>query len=626
MKKWVIGMAAAACLLSASESVFAQEGTNSMNYMKLEGVMGERYDANLKNWLLTAPYENPGMVQMYFRRNQSHQELVPWYGEFSGKYLTSAALCYEMDPDEELKKAGDYVVEQLAKAQDEDGYLGVWPDDQKLAGTNQSGNKTWDAWSHYHNMLGLYWWNQATGNEQAMEIVEKAVGCLYDFYITQGNKMDEDKDGTDTAIGHICALLYQETGDERCKELVEKTFVTFEEVLGGNYYQSGLENKPFYQMKRTRWECLHAIETIKENYTITGDEDYRTSFENIWDGVWRYDVLYTGGFSSGEGACGNPYDVRAIETCCTIAWMALSVDQLDLTDDPLVADQLELSTWNALLGAQQTSGRSFTYNTPMEGQRLASAHDIVFQAVAGSSELNCCSVNGPRGFGMIGQWGLTTKGEQVTVNYYGASKTELTTENNHTVTITQTGSYPFGSDLQISVAADAEYEGELRLRIPAWSENTEVKLNGEAVEGITAGTYLTLSGVKDGDAVELAFDMSPHFWQGNYEVGGKTSVYVGPILLTYDQRFNEGQETPDTLKLSELTLTEIACEDTLYPSPYLLVEATATNGESVVLCDFATAGQTGTSYTTWLPTENELPVLRESGDELLWCQRITTLE
>ncbi len=593
-----------------------------MNYLKLEGCMGERFDANMTNWLLTAPYENPGMIQMYFRRNQPHQVLVPWYGEFSGKYLISAALCYVMKPDPKLRETGDYVVEQLAKAQEPDGYLGVWPDEQKLAGKNQDGNKTWDAWSHYHNMLGLYLWNKATGNEQALEITDRAVKCLYEFFITQDHRIDEDKDGTDAVIGHICALLYQETKDERCLDLVEKTFDAFEAVFGGDYYRAGLENRPFYQMKRTRWECLHAIETIKEAYVITGKEDYRTSFENIWEGVRRYDVHNTGGFSSGERACGNPYDLRAIETCCTIAWMALSVDMLDLSDDSLVADELELSTWNALLGAQQPSGRSFTYNTPMEGQRLASAHEIVFQALAGSSELNCCSVNGPRGFGMIGQWGLKIKGEQLTVNYYGSSEAELMTEGGHTVTITQIGSYPFGSDLKICILADSDYVGELRLRIPAWSESTNVKRNGEKVDGICPGTYLILSDVRNGEMLEIAFDMSPHFWQGDYEVGGKTSVYTGPILLAYDQRFNDGQENPATLRLSELTLSPAICRDTIYPYPNLIIEAMAENGDHVVLCDFATAGQTGTTYTTWLPTENELSVCRASDEATQWCRRI----
>lgn len=618
MKKAIAAILLAVLLLYAAAAL----GEEGMVSMKLSGPMGERFDANMNNWLLTAPYHNPGMVQMYFRRNQPHQWLVPWYGEFSGKYLTSASLCYMMQPNDQLAKAIGYVVDQLALGQDEDGYLGVWPDSQKLRGRTQAGDKTWDAWGHYHNMMGLYLWHKASGSEKAWDVLDKAIGCLHDFFIVQNHDMDEDKDGTDTAIAHICALIYQDTGDERCMDLIRKAFDTFDTVLGGNYYNAGLEGTPFYRMQRTRWECLHSIQTIKAMYDITGEESYKTAFANIWDGIVRNDRHNTGGFSSGERACGNPYDLRAIETCCTVAWMALSVDMLYMSDDPYVADELELSTWNGLIGAQQANGRSFTYNTPMIGDKKASAHEIVFQAIAGSSELNCCSVNGPRGIGMIGDWGVNASGEQVTVNYYGASETTVVTDSGCKVTLVQSGAYPFGADLKIEVRADERYDGDIRLRIPFWSENTSVLRNGEALEGVTPRSYLTIHHAKDGDVYELSMDMSPHFWQGNMELGGKTSVYLGPILMTADQRFNDGNyENLPTLRLSELTIEPAECPDTLYPTPYLLVKASS--GESsVILCDFASAGQTGTQYTTWLPTEKELKTIAQASRRVQWGQRI----
>lgn len=597
-------------------------GEKEMVNMKLSGPMGERFDANVQNWLLTAPYHNPGMVQMYFRRNQPHQWLIPWYGEFSGKYLTSAALSYMMRPNDELAKTINYVVDQLALAQAENGYLGPWPDNQILRGRTQAGDKTWDAWGHYHNMMGLYLWHKATGSEKAWNVLDKSLGCLHDFFIVNNHDMDEDKDGTDTAIAHICALIYQETKDERCMDIVNKAFATFETILGGDYYNAGLEGLPFYRMKRTRWECLHAIQTIKAMYDITGKESYRSAFANIWDGIVRNDRHNTGGFSSGERACGNPYDLRAIETCCTVAWMALSVDMLNLTDDPYVADELELSTWNGLIGAQQANGRSFTYNTPMIGDKKASAHEIVFQAIAGSSELNCCSVNGPRGIGMIGDWGVTSNGEQITVNYYGASETNLITGDGHMVTITQSGSYPFGSDLKIGIHADEGFEGDIRLRIPFWSTNTVLTRNGKTVDGVEARSYLTLEKVRSGDVFEMMLDMSPHFWQGNMELGGKTSIYLGPILMAADQRFNDGKyDDLPTLKLSELTIESAECPDTLYPAPYLLVKVSS-GDNGVVMCDFASAGQTGTQYTTWLTTEKELKTIAQASERVQWGQRI----
>jgi len=103
--------------------------------------------------------------------------------------------------------------------------------------------------------------------------------------------------------------------------------------------------------------------------------------------------------------------------------MAMSVEMLRLTGDSRVADELELSLFNSGFGMMSPSGRWVTYDTPMDGARLASAHSIVFQSRAGSPELNCCSVNGPRALGLTGEWadkpiipyGLNLRYHQATV-------------------------------------------------------------------------------------------------------------------------------------------------------------------------------------------------------------------
>ena len=589
--------------------------------MMLQGAMGERFEANLEHWLLQAPYANPGMVEMYFRRNQPHQADVTWYGEFSGKYITSAALCYAMQPDERLKKAVDYVVDRLAEAQDPDGYLGVWSDDKKFVGLNAWKAKTWDVWAHYHNMLGLYYWHHVTGSQKALDVLLKAANKLYQFFCVENHPLDEDKDGTDAAVGHIFAMLYLQTHDPRWLQMVERTFETFAAPGGGDYYKAGLQDIPLYQMKRKRWECLHAIETIVEMYRISGDANYRKAFENIWWGVARYDRHNTGGFSSGEGACGNPYDTRAIETCCTIAWIALCIDMLRMTDNPIVADELELSTWNALMGAQHPSGRLFTYNTPMLGDKKASAHEIVFQSIAGSSELNCCSVNGPRGFGMIGQWGVLARGDTVTVNYYGASETLCKLGKSGKLTLVQTGDYPYDNRLQLRVVLKGKKSVVLRLRVPFWSVQTHISRNGKDLGMVEAGRYCYLEGVKNGEKIDLTFDFSLHCWQGDCDLSGKTSLYHGPILLTCDQRYEPYLDSLPTLHLPSLTLKPAASPDAVWPQPYLLLHATDKQGNSCLLCDFASAGQTGTSYTTWLPTQTTLTPPNLSSRTPQWGQK-----
>lgn len=567
--------------------------------------MAERFNACIDHWLLTAPCANPGMTEMYFRRNQKHQIIVKWYGEFSGKYITSAALAYQMQPRPELKTAIDRVVTQLALAQDTDGYLGVWPDSMKLAGMAPGGlGKTWDVWAHYHNMLGLYYWHHVSGSPQALSILHKAADCLYNYFVVQGHPLDEDKDGTDAAIGHIFALLYEDTHDHHYLQMVEHTIDTFASPTGGDYFRAGLQGVPFYQMKRRRWECLHAIQTIAALYRITGEDKYRTAFVNIWRSIRDNDRHNTGGFSSGEAACGNPYDTRAIETCCTIAWMALCIDMLDLTHDATVADELELSTWNALLGAQHPSGRTFTYNTPMLGDRKASAHDIVFQAVAGSSELNCCSVNGPRGFGMLGQWACQAYGDTLAVNFYGPSEATVRMADGTPITITQQGSYPFGPDISISVKAPGKYKGTLLLRIPAWSTDTRLAVNGKPTS-VQAATYASLP-LRNKQQINIHFDTSLRVEHGERNLSGHSTAYIGPILLAADQRYNGYASTGNSLfhdftisQLSDKTVNSNSSNSQI-ASPYLLVRATDRRGRSLLLCDFASAGQTGTTYTTWL--------------------------
>jgi DUF1680 family protein len=220
------------------------------------------------------------------------------------------------------------------------------------------------------------------------------------------------------AIVHGLGRLYRVTHEPRYWQMMRAIEKDWERA--GDYLRTGLAGVEFFQSPRPRWESLHDLQGLVEFYRISGDDQYRAAFAHHWRSILRWDRRNTGGFSSGEQATGNPFAPTAIETCCTIAWMALSVDMLGLTADPRVADEVELSFYNAALGAQHPSGRWCTYNTPMDGVREASAHTIVFQSRAGTPELNCCSVNGPRGLGMLSEWAMMAgSNRDLYVNYFG---------------------------------------------------------------------------------------------------------------------------------------------------------------------------------------------------------------
>jgi hypothetical protein len=586
------------------------------------GMIEKRLAANLEHWLLVAPQANPAMLEIFRDRDRlPRRDLVPWAGEFAGKYLTSAILAYRLTPDERLRTQLERFVEELVGVQGPDrqvlihdncrgnqnlsaGYLGPFPRHERLTGKTHDGKHAlWDVWGHYHCILGLLLWYQETGYRPALEACRRAADYICARFLDTGQRVrDAGAEEMNMAISHGMALLYQETGEPRYLRLLREVEADWESPPAGDYVRSALAGTPFYQTPKPRWESLHDIQAILSLYEITGNDNYRRAFEHIWRSIREGDRHNTGGFSSGEQATGNPYDPRAIETCCTVAWMALSVDMLRLTGDSQVADELELSTLNATLGAQSPSGRWWTYNTPMDGVRKASAHEIVFQAREGSPELNCCSVNGPRSLGMLSEWAVMQSAEGPVLNYYGPSAFTVALPSGQPLRLMQSTNYPLQGQISIALGLAKPERFALRVRIPVWSKSTKALLNGEPLEGIEPGSYLRLERVwREGDALRLELDMSIRPWLGEREAAGKVSLYRGPLLLAYDRRFNALD--PGDLPAIDLQHLEAALVPWRggWPEPWILVRLPTKDGRGITLCDFATAGAAGTPYRTWLP-------------------------
>ena len=569
-------------------------------HYRFDGPIGQRVAANVDHWLLSAPGANPGMLEMFRVRDRKPvPKLVPWAGEFVGKYLISAIQALRMSGKPELRPVVAGVVKDLIASQAEDGYLGPFPEDQRLRGN-------WDLWGHYHCMLALLMWHEATGDAPSLKACQRAADLVCATFLdTQLRVRDAGSPEMNMAIIHSLGWLYRLTHLPRYLRMMQEIEKDWESA--GDYFRTGLAGVEFFKTPKPRWESLHDLQGLAELYRITGDPRYRTAFTNHWWSIRRWDRRNTGGFSSGEQATGNPYAPTAIETCCTVAWMALTIDMLRLTGDPLAADELDLSTFNGALGAQHPSGRWWTYNTPMDGVREASAHSIVFQARAGTPELNCCSVNGPRGLGALSEWAVMKTPDGLAVNFYGPCSFQGKLADNTPVALEMETDYPLARRVELRVEPLAARPFNLRLRIPAWSNATAVRLNRAAVTNVVAGSYLELNRRwKAGDRVSLDFDLQLRTVSGEHEAAGKVSLYRGPLLLAFDQRQNEfdDEEIPplDLQNLGEGRKVFVRGKsDKNSLQPWIILELPATGGRQVRLCDFASAGATGTRYRSWLP-------------------------
>lgn len=593
----VLRAAAASVLLLATPALAEPAEPIADAKFHFGGKVGERIDANVRNWLCRAPAANPAMLEMFAQRDrQPPPNLVDWAGEFVGKYLISGVQAMRMSDDPCLGATLSNVVERLIALQADDGYLGPWPKHERLLGH-------WDLWGHYHVILGLLMWNEHTGDTNSLIAARRAADLACRIYLDGGRRLlDAGSPEMNMSSLHGFALLYQRTKEPRYLALCEKIIAELPDA--GDYLRTGLDGVEFFKTPRPRWESLHALQGLAEMFRITGDERYRRAFLHHHASIRRLDIHNNGAFSSGEQATGNPFSEGAIETCCTIAWAAVMIDALRLTGDPRIADDLELTFYNGICSAQHPSGSWWTYDTPMNGRRAASQHSIVFQSRPGSPELNCCSVNGPRGLGMLSEWALMQGSNRLVLNYLGP----MTSSKGVRVK----GDYPFGDTVQI------ETEVPLLVRIPSWSSRYGlIELNGRPQLAI-AGKY---SVVPAGARVhlKLARSFTLPIWHeiGDREQAGRLSLYRGPLLLAYDQHYNSFDDA--AMPVIDFKRLDLAGPATVgprrgEPAPAASDDSYAVDYKAGVLglaglrlIDYANAGSGGTYYRSWLRATNLPP-------------------
>lgn len=128
---------------------------------------------------------------------------------------------------------------------------------------------------------------------------------------------------------------------------------------------------------------------------------------------------------------------------------------------------------------------------------------------------------------------------------YAASETTAEVADHHAVTLTEDTQYPFSDKVTLTLHTEGAVTFPLYLRIPSWSANTSVSINGEnANVSEAAGKYVRIEREwADGDMVTLQMPMSisTQLWQAN-----KSSVSVNYGPLTLSLKINEVWEEHDS--------------------------------------------------------------------------------
>jgi DUF1680 family protein/lysophospholipase L1-like esterase len=598
--------------------------------VQLGGWIGQAIDASMQRRVLAQDVAR--LVVPFRERTEEHGG--HWRCEYWGKWFTSAALAAAYAPTPEAQKKVSEGVAALLETQTPDGYIGTYRDDKRL--------EAWDVWGRKYVLLGLLADHDLTGSEASLAAARRQADLLLaEAEMGRIKLVDlglEVVGGLPpSSILEPLALLYQRTGDRRyldyCRNIVADWSQpgTFSPT-GPRLLESAAAGVPPARIgSRKAYEMMSCFEGICELYRITGERQYLDAALAFARSVESHEIMVHGSGSNQELWCGGArlqtgILEQPVETCVTVTWMKLCDQLLRLTGDPAWADMLEVSLYNALLGAMTPDGEWWAYFSPLVGQRVPSHYQHA------DMELSCCVANGPRGLLLTPRWAVMRHEEGPVVNLYEQGSVETTLRDGTVVTLTQETTYPEGDVVSLTVTPEEPRRFVLRLRIPAWSRETRLTVAGESV-AVEPGTYACIERLWSAhDRVELRLDMrgravpapsgAPEF-----------ALMRGPVVLALDDRLVEPRDIAAWLGVNPAdpaalepaapaTGVRLAFKVPFDVRPKHYFEH---HQISLPMCDYASAGNGwsgGNLFRVWLPQPLFLRDAYPAGTWRLTCPDI----
>jgi uncharacterized protein len=178
-------------------------------------------------------------------------------------------------------------------------------------------------------------------------------------------------------------------------------------------------------------------------------------------------------------------------------------------------------------------GEWWAYNSPLNGERVPSRQQ--------GSNISCCVSSGPRGLLITPQWAaMNSFNEGPVVNLYAPGVATFSLSDNKRVTIIQETDYPVTNMVSLNIQPERTSSFALKLRIPGWSKQTILKVNGEEV-ACKAGSYATIARTwKKDDKVTLELDLRGRLIRAP-SGAPQQAIMRGPVVLALDNRLVKEQ-------------------------------------------------------------------------------------
>ena len=256
----------------------------------------------------------------------------------------------------------------------------------------------------------------------------------------------------------------------------------------------------------------------------------------------KYHGLPNGMFSCDEHLAGLDPS-QGSELCTVVEYMFSLQHALAIVGDPSLGDRLERLAFNALPGTLTDDMWAHQYNQE-PNQVECSLHQKPWTTDGPESNLfglepnfGCCTANFNQGWPkfaaslfMLSGAQDTTAQDGLVAAVYAPCEVRTVLRGVPVHVVEETG-YPFRGTVRLTLNPAAPLSFPLQLRIPAWSANTTILVNGQHAPAPTAGSFARIERAwKAGDRVEIAFSMSPRTSRWFHD---SIAVERGPLVFSY---------------------------------------------------------------------------------------------
>jgi hypothetical protein len=277
-------------------------------------------------------------------------------------------------------------------------------------------------------------------------------------------------------------------------------------------------------------------------YAVTGDPKYLTVIRNAYEYLQRHQCYATGGYGPNErfmaldGALGRALETRSdtCETSCgSWAGFKLSRYLMRFTGEARYGDWMERLFYNAIGAALPlaSGGRNFYYSD----YRVAGG-----MKVYAWDTFTCCSGTYIQNIADYHNIIYLRDADALYVNLFVPSEVTWPRSTGD-VRIVQETDYPDKETTTFTIRVAASVAFPLRFRVPAWTRDVTVAVNGEPLRiDATPGTWATIARTwSSGDRVEIRIPLTMHMEAVDSHHPDRVAVVRGPVVLVLEGAYHD---------------------------------------------------------------------------------------